>query len=83
LDNYHPERYLATVYPACQPAQEIIVYCNGGNCEDSKQAAVLLSDAGLPKEKLAVYVGGITEWEANHLPVETGQRQSGALKQRK
>ena len=55
-------------------------YCNGGECDDSLQAAVTLRDSlRLPKEKLFVYGGGITEWAANGLPIELGIRNSGQL----
>jgi rhodanese-related sulfurtransferase len=77
LDPYHPEKELATVVPVCQAAQEVVVYCNGGDCEDSDSAAILLRDAGVPGEKLFVYGGGFTAWQAARLPVETGARNSG------
>ena len=79
LDHYHPEKYLPAVYPLCQTAEQIIVYCNGGDCEDSVFTAVMLRDAGIAREKLFVFGGGITEWNANHWPVETGQRGSGLI----
>jgi len=81
FDHYHAERYFSTVLPVCQQAQQIIVYCNGGDCEDSKFAAIILRDsAGVTKEKLFVYTGGMTEWQASGLPVELGARQSGNLR---
>jgi rhodanese-related sulfurtransferase len=77
LDPYHPEKELGTVLPICQAAAEIVIYCTGGDCEDGDTAAILLRDAGVPARKLFVYGGGFTEWEAGHLPVETGARNSG------
>jgi rhodanese-related sulfurtransferase len=79
LDYFRPENYLATLLPLCQMAEEIVVYCNGGTCEESEFTATFLLSAGLPKEKLAVYAGGISEWETNRLPVETGARLSGQI----
>ncbi len=79
LDYYRPENYLATLLPLCQLAEQIVVYCNGGNCEDSEFAANFLLSAGMPKEKLLVYAGGLTEWETNRLPVEIGERLSGQI----
>jgi rhodanese-related sulfurtransferase len=76
FDHYRAENYLATVLPACRMADKILVYCHGGNCEDSEFAAVILSDAGVPKERLLVYPGGFGEWTTNGLPVETGERNS-------
>lgn len=80
LDPYHPELHLATVLPACQAAEEIVVYCNGGDCEDSQFGAILLRDAGIAAEKLFIYGGGISDWATNGLPVEIGERRSGALR---
>jgi rhodanese-related sulfurtransferase len=84
FDHYHPEQYAAVVMPACQQAQQIIVYCKGGDCEDSEHAAVMLRDSmGVAKEKLFVYAGGITDWEAHQRPIEIGARKSGQLKANK
>ena len=80
FNHYRPELYLPTVLPACLNAQKIVVYCNGGACEDSEFAAIMLRDVGIQREKLFVYAGGITEWMSNGLPVEVGARRSGVLK---
>ncbi len=77
FDHYHFEKYLPTLLPLCQAAQQIVVYCNGGDCTDSESAAIYLRDGGIPKEKLLVYGGGITEWKSNGLPLEIGARKSG------
>jgi rhodanese-related sulfurtransferase len=81
LDHYHPENYLAVVLPACQVAEQVVVYCKGGSCEDSEQTAIFLRDAGVLKEKLFVYAGGFDEWTANNMPIEIGQHNSGQLRQ--
>ena len=53
-------------------------YCNGGECDDSEHAAIMLRDSlGIPKEKVFVYGGGIAEWTTNGLPIEVGARNSG------
>jgi rhodanese-related sulfurtransferase len=83
LDPYHPEKRLGAVLNVCQPAEKVVVYCTGGECEDSDTAAILLRDGGVPVGKLFVYGGGFTEWESNHLPVETGARNSGILENAK
>ncbi len=79
FDNYHPENYMGTVYPFCQAAQKIVVYCNGGNCEDSQFAALTLRDAQVPNEKLFVYTGGITDWTNRGYAMELGERNSGRM----
>jgi rhodanese-related sulfurtransferase len=81
FDHYRPADYLAPVLAASQNAEKIVVYCNGGNCEDSKFAAISLHEAGVPGEKLFVYIGGMTEWSTNGLPVESGARKSGQFKE--
>jgi rhodanese-related sulfurtransferase len=80
FDPYHPEIYFDTVLPLCQKAEQIAVYCNGGDCDDSESAAILLRDVGIPNQKIFVYAGGISEWTTNGLPVETGARNSGNLR---
>jgi rhodanese-related sulfurtransferase len=77
FDNYHPENYMGTIFPICQSAQKIVIYCNGGNCEDSQFAALTLRDAQIPNEKLFVYTGGITEWTNHGYAIELGERNSG------
>ena len=80
FDRFHPENHLTNVLQVCLSAQQIVFYCNGGDCDDSEHAAIMLRDSiGLPKEKLFVYGGGLTEWRTNGLPIELGPRNSGAL----
>jgi rhodanese-related sulfurtransferase len=80
FDPYYPEKYLPTALPPCEIADQIVVYCTGGDCEDSQAAAVYLRDAaGIPGDKLLVYGGGMTEWETNGLAVEIGARNSGDI----
>jgi len=81
LDYYRPQNYLPAVLPAAMVAQRIIVYCNGGDCEDSEFAAVLLKDGGVPPEKLHIYGGGFAEWSTNNMPVEIGARDSQQFRQ--
>jgi rhodanese-related sulfurtransferase len=77
FDNYHPENYMGTVFPVCQSAQKVVIYCSGGNCEDSQFAALTLRDAQIPNEKLFIFTGGITEWTNRGYAIELGERNSG------
>jgi rhodanese-related sulfurtransferase len=78
---YHPEKYLEDVLAPSQVAGQIIVYCTGGDCEDSESAALFLRDSGgVPGAKLFIYGGGMTDWEAAKLPVESGPRNSGDIR---
>ncbi len=77
FDPYHAENYFADVLPVCQTAEQVVVYCNGGDCEDSQFAAVALRDAGIANQKLFVFAGGMPEWTLLGMPVETGGRNGG------
>ena len=79
FDHYHAERYLDAVLQAAPGTSRVVVYCNGGNCEDSEYAAATLKGFLAEPETLCVYVGGIEEWRARAMPVETGARGSGVL----
>lgn len=81
FDHYRAPNYLPTVLPVCLVAETILVYCNGGDCEDSEFAAVTLREVGVPGDKLGVLVGGFQQWETNGLPVELGVRNSGQLRE--
>ncbi len=78
LDLYHPEKDLAEDLTPCQNAEQVIVYCTGGECEDAESTAILLRDeAKIPGQKIFVYGGGFEDWSASHLPLEQGARNSG------
>lgn len=78
FDHYRPEKSLPAVLPLCLAAQKVVVYCAGGQCEDSEFAAVVLRDAGVPRDRLFVLPGGKAEWAARGLPIETGPRGGAA-----
>ena len=78
LDRYHPEKDLAADLTPCENAEQVVVYCTGGDCEDAEYTAILLREAGVSNQKLFVYGGGFEEWSASHLPLEEGARGSGA-----
>jgi rhodanese-related sulfurtransferase len=79
FDPYYPEEHLLAVLPACLNATKVVVYCAGGDCEDSEFAALALIEAGIPQERLFIYAGGMTEWATNGVPIEYGERKSGNL----
>lgn len=78
FDRYRPDNYLPTVLAACSGAETIVVYCNGGTCDDSEFTAMMLREGGLAAENILVYGGGISEW-TNSLPFEIGARGSGQI----
>ncbi len=79
LDHYFVDRYVDALLPLCRNAERIIVYCNGGKCEDSKLAALDLIERGVAADRLFVYIGGVVAWGQDGLPFEQGERLSGEI----
>ncbi len=77
FDRYYPERFFPTVLPVCDTAELVVVYCTGGDCEDSEFAARALLHAGVARERLRVFAAGMDEWRRHGMPVEVGPRGSG------
>lgn len=63
FDHYRMDRHVATVLPLAALAEQIVVYCNGGECEDSDLVATDLVALGTPAEKIVIYRGGFAEWK--------------------
>jgi rhodanese-related sulfurtransferase len=80
FDPFYPEKRLTEVLAACSLADQVVIYCNGGDCTDSSLVAHLLRDAGVPVARLAVFVGGISEWKTHRSALEVGERNSGDLR---
>jgi len=75
LDHYHSADYLPELLPKLQQAAMIIVYCAGGDCEDSIfLARDLVYTQGIDKEVLWIYEGGMTEWEAEGQALQEGMQ---------
>jgi rhodanese-related sulfurtransferase len=65
FDYYRPDDYIEDVLDFAADAEIVIIYCNGGECEDSIQAARYLTeeiDDPLPFEIVHVFEGGIQAW---------------------
>jgi len=71
LDPFRPEQNLASILPASLAAEKIVIYCTGGDCEDSLLAARLLRDLGVPPARCAIFDGGINAWMAAGQPVQS------------
>ena len=69
-DHFRPNENIAQVVPACLAAEKIIIYCHGGQCEDSIFAARLLVGYGVPAARLAIYEAGFQDWQAADLPIQ-------------
>lgn len=76
LDNYNLEDTLDTALPAMQAAGFVIVYCKGGDCEDSIFLATdLVYRHGIEKEVIYIYEGGTEQWEAEGHPLKEGMER--------
>ena len=65
FDYYRPDEYIDNVRDFAADAEIVIVYCNGGECEDSIQTARYLTEEiedPLPSEIVYVFEGGIQAW---------------------
>ena len=74
LDHYYKDRYIPELVPLLNAAEHIIVYCNGGDCEDSILVCMDLLDLGTPPRKLMLFRGGWEAWTKANLAVETEGR---------
>lgn len=69
-DPYEVAACIDEVLDVALVADKVIVYCGGGECEDSIFMCRELVSAGIEFEAVYVYAGGWTEWTANEQPVE-------------
>lgn len=73
VDHYRQDEYLPAVMDRLEAAQVIVVYCNGGDCEDSIFLSNdLIYEHGLPYEHVFLYEGGMKDWNAKGRPVRKG-----------
>ena len=66
------EDYIELVLDFAEGAEKIIVYCNGGDCEDSISLCGELLEFDVPYESIFLYAAGWKAWKAGNMPVETG-----------
>ncbi len=72
-DPYEPENALDGIVARANGVERVIVYCGGGDCEDSIFMCRELVEAGLPYDSVFLYAGGWTEWSANEMPAQMGR----------
>jgi len=72
-DPYQSEETMPGVLDKAMNAEKVVVYCNGGDCEDSIYMCRELQSQGIAYEAIYLYEGGWKEWEKRKLPVETDQ----------
>ena len=71
-DPYDATRHIEAVLQRANGVERVIVYCGGGDCEDSIFLCRELIDAGVPEDAVYLFAGGWKDWSAKQLPVETG-----------
>ena len=71
-DHYNLDECVENLLDHVSGAEKIIVYCNGGDCEDSKFLCGDLHECDVPCEAIYAYYGGWEEWQHAGMPVETG-----------
>ena len=71
-DHWRLDEYIEAVLDAADMAEKVIVYCNGGDCEDSIFMCQDLIEFDVSSDRLFLYEGGWNEWELNGQPVATG-----------
>ncbi len=72
-DHYQLEMYVDDLMQFAPAADKIVVYCNGGECEDSIFMCQDLLELGIDPSVLFLYEGGWKAWEASSAPIETGR----------
>jgi rhodanese-related sulfurtransferase len=71
---YEAKKCLDRVKAAATGAERVIVYCGGGDCEDSIFMSSQLQEAGVPDEAIFLFEGGWKELSGKGLRTETGKR---------
>jgi rhodanese-related sulfurtransferase len=71
-DHYQLDLYLDNLIQYAEAAEKIIVYCNGGDCEDSIYMCQDLEGMGISHDIIYLFVGGWEAWTKNDMPIETG-----------
>ncbi|MCC7292081.1 MAG: rhodanese-like domain-containing protein [Phycisphaerales bacterium] len=60
---------------AVDAGYQLVIYCNGGECEDSLNLCrALVLERGVPKENILLYEGGWEAWNQEGRPTETGPK---------
>ncbi len=60
---------------AVDAGYQLVIYCNGGECEDSLNLCrALVLERGVPKENIHLYEDGWEAWNKDGRPTETGPK---------
>ncbi len=73
--HYHQDLYVPELLSLMNAADMVIIYCAGGECEDSIQLATdLVFTHGVHKELISIYEGGWEQWTEAGLDVQEGEQ---------
>lgn len=75
-DPYDIGSYIDGMIDHVLGAEKVVVYCGGGNCEDSIFMCRELLEMEVPMEAIYLFMGGWKEWVKNDSPIETGSDPS-------
>lgn len=74
-DPYNVGLYIDNIIDYVAGAEKVVVYCGGGECEDSIFMCRELIEMDVPMEAIYLFVGGWKEWSDNGSPIETGSNE--------
>ncbi len=72
-DHYRIDQFLPTVVSIAAASEKVIVYCNGGECEDSLAVCGDLLQADIPRAKILLFKEGWQAWIQAGLPQAAGR----------
>jgi len=72
---YEVEGYIDRVLSHLGNADRVIVYCGGGDCQDSVFLCRELLEYKVPYNKLYLFEGGWNEWTQRKMPTESGSSE--------
>lgn len=75
-DHYHQQQYLEPLIATLQDSPIVVVYCKGGDCEDSIfLARDLVYKYDVAKDSLYIYEGGMNDWQQRNLATTSGEQR--------
>ncbi len=74
-DPYEPDDAMDDIVARANGVERVIVYCGGGDCEDSIFMCRELVGAGLTYDSIFLYPGGWKEWSGNKMPTQVGREE--------
>jgi len=75
-DHYQLDRFIDNVLQFAAVAEKVVVYCKGGDCEDSLMVCADLEARDILRERLFLFAGGWDEWSAKQMRSETREERA-------